>query len=351
MSNNKSKLTLIVDGNWLLMSRMAKIYSRFKEPQQFSDELKLLMTRSIKIVLKQFPEIDNIFFVADGGSWRTTIEQPKCLIDEEVETEYKANRVKSDDFDWDLIFGAFEEFRELLANNNINTFRENGLEGDDWCWYLSNYLNANGTNVIIWSRDKDLTQLVHSNDNGCFTVCWSKESGLQTDKMLNESMDFFFNFSYDTNSDLFNTICEHAQAVSIIKPNEVVVDKIIRGDLGDNVFPIMQKTSPSGKKFRIAMKDIDTSLDCHSETSIKQFITNTLNSKKYIGKINKSPEDIYEHFIYNRQMVELRRDNYPQEIKDIMKNYKDFVPNKDILKIESILTAKVNNIEDVLEEI
>ena len=69
---NKSKLTLIVDGNWLLMSRLAVISGRYPDTNELNRELKLLMIRSVNLVLRAFPVIDNIIFVADGGSWRNT---------------------------------------------------------------------------------------------------------------------------------------------------------------------------------------------------------------------------------------------------------------------------------------
>ena len=79
----KSKLTLIVDGNWLLMSRLAVMNGRYPNMDELLRELKLLMIRSINLVLKTFPNIDNVIFVADGGSWRNDIANvPQFLINE-----------------------------------------------------------------------------------------------------------------------------------------------------------------------------------------------------------------------------------------------------------------------------
>ena len=87
----KSKLTLIVDGNWLLMSRLAVMNGRYPNMDELLRELKLLMIRSINLVLKTFPNIDNVIFVADGGSWRNDIANvPQFLINEGI--EYKGNR-------------------------------------------------------------------------------------------------------------------------------------------------------------------------------------------------------------------------------------------------------------------
>ena len=117
---NKSKLTLIVDGNWLLMSRLAVISGRYPDTNELNRELKLLMIRSINLVLRTFPVIDNIIFVADGGSWRNT-EVAVPLFLQNAGIEYKGNREHSDDIDWDVIFSGYEDFLNILKDNIINT--------------------------------------------------------------------------------------------------------------------------------------------------------------------------------------------------------------------------------------
>ena len=95
----KSKLTLIVDGNWLLMSRLRVLENRYLDDYELCHELQLMMIKSINVVLRTFPSIDNIIFVADGGSWRNNIEIPSCLHHEIAgkDVEYKGNREKSED--------------------------------------------------------------------------------------------------------------------------------------------------------------------------------------------------------------------------------------------------------------
>ena len=95
MSKKKSKLTLIIDGNWLFLSRMSILVNKFPNERDMMKELKLLMIKSINVVLRTFPLIDNIIFVADGGSWRNKIEIPDFLKSEGI--EYKGHRHQSDD--------------------------------------------------------------------------------------------------------------------------------------------------------------------------------------------------------------------------------------------------------------
>ena len=105
----KSKLTLLIDGNWLLMSRLSVLSNSYVDDFELCQELKLLMIKSINVVLRTFPFIDNIIFCADGGSWRSKIEIPSCLHhDEEGQlVEYKGTRSRSTDINWEVIFNGY----------------------------------------------------------------------------------------------------------------------------------------------------------------------------------------------------------------------------------------------------
>ncbi len=343
---NKSKLTLIVDGNWLLMSRLSVLNNRYKDELELCQELKLLMLKSMEIVLRQFPSIDNIIFVSDGGSWRNKIQVPKFL--EEAGIEYKGNREKSDEINWELIFGEFEKFISVLSSTGITVSRENGIEGDDWCWYWSTKLNEENTNCIIWTKDKDLTQLVKTNSDNCFTVWWNKESGLLSENKPDEELNFLFNFKYDENELIFKELIKNAKNDSCINPKHIILDKIIRGDLGDNIIPILYRKSKT-KQFRVASKDIPENLNIHNETEIRQYVHNLLNSKTYLNKVEKDEEDIVQHFIYNVKLVELNKTNYPDNILEIFNKHSSYNVTKDITIAENLIRANSNKLKNVLD--
>ena len=279
---NKSKLTLIVDGNWLLMSRLAVISGRYPDTYELNRELKLLMIRSINLVLRTFPVIDNIIFVADGGSWRNT-EVPVPLFLQNDGIEYKGNREHSDDIDWDVIFTGYEDFLNVLKDNGVTVSKEKMIEGDDWCWWWSTYLNSQGTNVIIWSKDRDLTQLVNTDNNGCFTVCWNKDLGITCMDKDEDEFNFLFNNEFSENDKLFQTISNKSIAVNRINPSEVCIDKIIRGDLGDNIQPIIvkkPKNENSTRVYKVSQKDIDNSLNVFDENNKSCRIINLTDEGK-----------------------------------------------------------------------
>ena len=359
--SKKSKLTLIVDGNWLLMSRFVVIANRFSD-DQLCKELQLLMLKSINVVLKTFPDIDNIIFVSDGGGWRANLDIPEFIYKElkdDQPAEYKGQRHLDEQYDWEKIFKSYEDLIENLSDNGITTCRTVNIEGDDWCWYWSNKLNNEGTNVMIWSMDKDLTQLVKTNDSdGIFTICWNSKKGVTCEKKEKDDenpLEFFFNdLTKDYNTRILEHIITKSSSVKEIVPKNVIIDKIIRGDAGDNIFPIILKNSnniESGKKFRVAQKDIDFSLDPKNIDQIKEYIHNLVNSKKYVGKVDKSEKDIVDHFQYNYKLVALDKSNYPEEILNEMNSYVGYTVNNSINESLSYFTAKNSNIADILDMI
>ena len=350
----KSKLTLIVDGNWLLMSRLSVLNNRYVDEFELNQELKLMLIKSINVVLRTFPDIDNVIFVADGGSWRNQVPMPECLKREEtsgVIVDYKGTRVKSTDINWDLLFESYGDFISTLQSNGITACQEQGIEGDDWCYHWSTYLNSQGTNCIIWTKDNDLKQLVNIDSNKCFTAWWNNSNGLFVKDFPEEEFNFLFNTEFNVNEDILNTLINKSTSFTKIQPSEIVVDKIIRGDAGDNIAPIILRKAKtnSTRLFKVATKDIDYSLNYKDDNAVNNFIHNLINSKNYAGRINKSEQDIIEHFKYNRILVALEKESYPQEILNIFEKYHDYNISKDTSIAESQIQAKSNGLHGIID--
>lgn len=349
MSN--SKLTLIIDGNWLLMSRLSVINDKYESDDDLFNALQKMLLRSIEITIKHFKDIDNIIFVADGGSWRNKVELPKCLESEGI--EYKGNRIKSDDINWDKVFYKYEELINILKSTNINVCKESGIEGDDWCYYWSNKLNSENTNCIIWSKDRDLTQLVKINSDFCFTTCWDKKSGFVLPEYNYDDFNFLFNAKYNENYQIFNNIITNNKnnKINYIKPNAIVVEKILKGDAVDNIQPVFVRNSKSNseKKFKISTKDIDTSLNVYDDNEVLKFFENVLNSKSYLNRVDKNIDDIIEHFKYNRTLISLNEKSYPKNILDIMNSKNIEKINKNISEALNIVISKSNKLSNILE--
>ena len=351
----KSKLTLIVDGNWLLMSRLSVLNNRFVDELELNQELKLMLIKSINVVLRNFPFIDNVIFVADGGSWRNQLEIPKYIYDERASNdqsvEYKGNRVKSSDINWDLLFESYGDFISTLQSCGITSCKETNIEGDDWCYHWSTYLNSQGTNCIIWTKDNDLKQLVSTNKDKCFTAWWNIDNGLYLDEYSEDDFDFLFNNEFNENENILNKVIEKSKEVHKIHPKDIVIDKIIRGDAGDNIYPIILRKSKtnSGRSFKVASKDIDLNLNYHNDNDIRNYIHNIVTKKNYAGRINKSEQDIFDHFKYNRKLVALEKESYPQEVLEVFDKYKEYNICKDTSIAESQIQASSNKLKGILD--
>ena len=354
---SKSKLTLLIDGNWLLISRISVLNKRYVDDYTLCQDLKIMIIKSINIVLRTFPLVDNIIFCADGGSWRSQLEIPKCLHHdiEGENVEYKGTRVRSTDINWDLLFSTYDDFLEVLKQSGLNVCKEKNIEGDDWVWYWSNYLNSQGTNCIIWTKDNDLKQLIKTDANKCFTVWWNKDAGTFTDNLLEEDdFNFMFNYEFSQNEKLLNHVFDKSIKTTKINPKSIIIDKILKGDVSDNILPVILRNSKNKnveKKFKISSKDINYDLDYHNKDEVRKYIHNIINSKNYIGRIdeNKTEEDIFEHFCYNMRLVALEKDNYPPEILEIFENYKDYNLSKDTSNAESQIQATSNKLNGILD--
>lgn len=360
----KSKLTLIIDGNWLLMSRLAVLNNRYDSADELIKNVKKLLIKSISIALHTFNDIDNIIFVADGGSWRNNVPVPASIIKKSndgdiISEEYKGTRESDKSIDWDTIFAGYGDFVSKLKSVGITTCREKGIEGDDWIFFWSKYLNSINTNTIIWSADKDLTQLVSTDKNKCFTIWWNAKNGIKCEDMNDDDLDFFFNNQYDENQEIFNNIEKTGIEIEKINPKHVIIEKILKGDTSDNIHPIMVRhakfdkktgTISSKKRFKISTKDVDYNLDYDNDNEVLNYLSEIYNSNAYKDRVEDAIDEVFEHYKYNRQLVELSSSELPKHIMDKMKEYISTLNiTKDISKVESIIIAETNDINNIAE--
>ena len=339
------------------MSRLPIVNARYADDATLMNEVKTMMIKSINVVLRTFPMIDNVLFVSDGGSWRKDIPVPQFIIDKKKgETAvYKGNRERTDDINWDLVFHEFNAFTDELVRAGISAFHENGIEGDDWCWYWSRKLNNEGTNVIIWTKDRDITQLCSSNHDGCFTVVWNKANGVFV-KEDNDLTKFLLNPYFHANEAILNDIVARSADKIIVNPDAIRIDKIIRGDAGDNILPVMTRPSKSGDRvYRPSQKQLPESMDIYSPDDVTNWLDEILMSKQWNGTVNESRDEIIEHFKYNRKMVVLDESSYPENILETFHKYDDWMETHplctNIDKAEATIVAQKNNLQSILDEI
>lgn len=357
--DHKSQLTLIIDGNWLLISRFAILRKEFDNVEDLFPILKKNMLKSIMLIVNRIKHIDNIIFVSDGGSWRKHLNLPTSFSKAATEHNYKGTRSREDDFDWDRFFALYNEFTdELRSLGGLNVYCAHDVEGDDWCWYLSNALYNDGTNCIILSADKDLTQLVKFNPlTYNFVITYykvkSKKHIITYDKKIDEykdqiSISFFLDQHKMANYDCLKECFSVSTDLKPIDPKETIINKIFIGDVSDNVLPVIYSTSNS-KTYKLSKKNIDLNLDFESDSEIEKFIEKTIaTNKKYS---NFDCKLVTEHALYNRKLVYLSETEYPEEILEKMQEFSYYSCTKDVSKELSYIESQANQVTDFLDSL
>ena len=330
MSN---KLTLLVDSNWMTISRFSVLSKGFKKDnptivkEQTSQELQGLLTRSICVILNRFPTIDNIVFVADGGSWRKQLPVPSQLKD----TTYKGNRIQDYDIDFTYVYGALNNLLKNLKELGITVSQYNGIEGDDWIWYWSRRLNSDGTNCLIWSSDNDLKQLIQiDSKTNAFTAWYNDKNGLWIHESLKEEsnpIDFFMKLEYF--SPTLDSLRARIANVHYIDPNTIINSKIICGDAGDNIMPVI-RYKKGNRNYRITEKDWQKIANIYSIENInditrqvERIATSILHEDKFAKLVNESVIgstilDVTEMIDYNIKLVWLHESVIPDTIIQFM---------------------------------
>lgn len=358
-----NKCTLIIDGNWLLMSRLGIMMNDFNKDQDQQqleaarDNMVDFVAQSINKMISFWGDrIDNIMMVQDGGSWRKHFEKPSFIHD-----EYKGNRVSSAEVAWDYVWMALDTICKKFHENNITCVSEHNVEGDDWCWYWSRYLNHEGTNCIIWSSDADLKQLVQLDASGAWTVWFNDKAGLFVPDIFNISdMDILMGFR---GTDAFlEDICKRSQKYTYINPDDIVMEKVICGDKGDNIRPLLQfkNHTSTGKAITrcISPKEwgiVKKKLQITDITMFKDHKDNVLEALLDIPRFkghSVSKTELSELFDYNLVMVRLHKEQIPKGIQLAMNKHRSEykVTDMDYLRHNyKVLTSQSEKVETLFE--
>ena len=360
-----NNLTLICDMNYVLMSRYS-FAGKFEKnsPQRVleadKENLTSMLARSINIVLNRFPVIDNVILISDGGSWRKQLPIPEQLKD----VTYKGNREQQTNVDWGCVFESLSNVMLNAKEVGITTSNTLSAEGDDWIWYWTKRLNSQGINTLIWSVDRDLQQLIQRTNDGTFTAWYNDKAGLYLPKYYKEEKELdpidFFMTAQPFDSKIVDTLKTNAGKVNYINPDEVVIEKVLCGDSGDNIKAVVRYTK-NDRIYRFSEGDLKK----YQESDIPMFTVEDLkdrfddiadwivNSKKFKPYKFKK-QDILEMLNYNLHLVWLNENIIPQPIVQAMNTveYKKFDVNS--LRNNYKLLAKTKadtDIESIFEEL
>lgn len=347
-----NKLTLLIDGGWITMRYFSVLNKQFDKTlpdyirQEASQNMSEMIARSISSILNKFPAIDNLILTTEGGSWRKQLPIPQCLAGE----SYKSNRKHAVEMDWPLIYESFNRVANIMQEKGITVSKAGLVEGDDWMWYWSKRLNSEGINCLIWSSDADLKQLVCSNQNGTWTAWYNDKAGLFLHKSLNCSqvsdIDFFMNPIVISGT--LESIKKAIPTIAYIDPDDIILDKIMRGDNSDNIKSVIRYTK-NGRQYRLPVKDWD-SIRCRFNISTiqdllshQQQIIESLSSN---SKFVVDSHDVRDMLVYNTKLVWLHESQIPlsimqnmncseykiADVRSIKQNYNYLLPDNEYIK-------------------
>lgn len=340
--------TIIFDGNHFLHKTFF-ICDKIKNANQKQDlnfiedpegDKNLLLWKlatDFSAEVRRFKEVGNrIVYTVDSSSWRKYYQSKK--------TEYKSNRSKTSDINWDKVYEVHNEFIESIKQNGSIISRVPGAEGDDLIFAWSTYLNQKEQNCIIISGDNDLLQLVNlDKSSNAITIYFNKfnkkifvfprfwewiEKGASIEDIFS-SHQFLED---DFKRYLKNAIKDSKIETKEIPAMEYVFKKILIGDAGDNVPPLYSYTKESKGKVRkykvselMATKTLEAFKKNHMFVNQMQLfddeaIKEICDLARTFIKIPKeiTDQEIKDRWIFNRDMVYLHKKCIPLNIMEKM---------------------------------
>lgn len=298
--------------------------------------------------------ITSVFFVFDSKSWRKKYIHEHFEIHEEDEFAYKGQR-KYDD----KLYLFFEYFQNEILNHISEEYgvvvnRVPGAEGDDLIAYICEHLKED---ICIWSVDKDLTQLLESDDRKVIMIMpkqmtkYKKIYTTDTFDIVKEPEVDLFNFDITNidNSAITNIIHDLTQKDYLhiqIDPTFEILTKFLAGDSGDNIPRVHIKMTPTKVtkvidtlKEKVDWANVKSMIDHDDPELMNQLrivicdilkikdpdewkaTENNLNLNKKIIRLNSKffPDEVLEAIGNSVQLNDRRKFNYYK----FKKNYKN----------------------------
>ena len=309
---------LIIDGNYLL-NRM--VFTLHKNNLLFGALHKSLET-SVLNYRKWYP-FANVYLVSDSKekSWRKKLNQ-----------NYKANRKKDSDIDWEFVFSAYNEFKESMKWKGVKIMEAPHIEGDDWISFLVEKANKESRCSIIVSNDYDIKQLVGYSIDPLTINIMSNEMHNKQKLFLPKNYQLFMNsinkldnndiFNLNDNQEFINLLNTFMDKYEIheVDPMEVLIIKLISGDTSDNISSAWSVIK-NGKKRGIADKGAKSIFDEYlvhfgepnlNDPDLTENIADLICEKKKLSKT--SMDGIKTNIESNMKLILLNTEYMPEEI-------------------------------------
>lgn len=337
-----SKTTMIVDYNNLAMRAMftckyigTENVGNF-DSQEDCNVLVRKIATDLSSILRFFSP-ERVILVCDARNpWRNDVYK------DIADMEYKGNREKDEEKNWENIYNSMEEFSNILIMKGIVVTSIERSEADDLAalWTINELDNKR--NVILVSTDKDWSQLVSFNGKN-FCIVYNPLVHKNGKRKLYGTQAFIDWLNYEDPADIFFSNYDESKKklkdslssasnllLEPIDPFNVLLEKIMCGDSGDNV-PAFYDYYKSGKKMRVTplkCNHIKERLGIESVNDLKNAVINeTLKSEleremKIGGGIDL---DFDERLKRQRLLVELNPDLFPKSIVNRFNSHRDLV--------------------------
>lgn len=309
---------LIIDGNYLL-NRL--VFTLHKNNLLFG-ALQKSLEISVTNYRKWYP-FANIYLVSDSKekSWR-----------KKLNSNYKANRKKDTEIDWDFVYGVYNDFKNEMKPRGIKILEAPHIEGDDWISFLVEKANQKARSTFIVSNDYDIKQLVTYSLQPLTINIMSNEMLNKQKLFLPKNYQIFLDqINKIDNNDIFNLNDNHEfinllknftekYQVTEVDNVEVLIIKLISGDTSDNISSAWSVVK-NGKKRGIADKGAKTIFDEYlvqfgepnmDDPDLTENIADLICEKKKLSKSSMS--GIKKNIEDNMKLILLNTNYLPEEI-------------------------------------
>jgi len=313
------KINLILDGNYLLQRNVFSLHKNNLLYGALETSLEMSVNN-----YRQWFGFENVYFVSDSKekSWR-----------KQHYNEYKGNRKKDTDIDWEFVYNTYDTFKAKLANK-VKILEYSQVEGDDWISYIAQTANKEGISNLIVSNDYDIKQLIKYELDPLWINIMSNEVYTNQKIFLPENYQIFLDKvkSAAINNDIF-TLSNDGEFLGMVasfmeryEVNEVnatesLVIKLISGDAGDNILSVwaLEKNGKrrgiggAGAKslydtYELEFGDVDINADDFLDN-----IADLICEKKKLVRSNEF-DKIKQNLELNYKIINLSLENIPQDI-------------------------------------
>lgn len=373
---NRQTINVVIDYNNLFFRSLFTTPAKkdantkyFQRQQDINAFVCKLCKDTINILQNHFTQCRVYVAMDDKNPWR------RDILDTMPVSGYKANRTRSEEYDWDTIYHNSNVFRDLFTTRtNACKLEVTRGEADDIMCLLKEELfkKTDDNSIVFVTSDQDIRQLIDYNaSTGQYVCCMNpiskvignsykrdlyvhpeqlktlrktlNEDGTETKRTAAEIIfgDFIMD-KYDTDM-LFN---EDKVVFTEENPDDVLIHKLLCGDDGDNIPALYVYTDDKLRTKRITPsieKKIRKSLFVNTAQDLNESLDALDDAVKRALKVDELDYEVsgirYEK---QRKLVELNKDLFPVDMVNefSLKYY-------DLLGVEKLTTATLN-IEHIL---